>query len=149
MDIKLRTRLSAYSKVDSISKNTLPDADILKEGYVVGVSEKGDYTLFPPIGTEDVESLFDGSHQDQTATKDEITGLFQEKKPVSVTKDDISELFTNKKPVSVTKDEVETLFETEEDNVANKEDIETLFDEDGNEMGTVSFEEIASLFKKK
>jgi len=61
MDIKLRARLSAYSKIESISSiaNNMPDASATEVGHVVGVGDNGQYTLFPPVGQAEVESLFD------------------------------------------------------------------------------------------
>lgn len=54
MDIKLRARLSAYSKVDALSSN--PDT----------------------VKHEDIDSLFQPKEPDRVVTKDEIDTLFKE-----------------------------------------------------------------------
>lgn len=54
MDIKLRARLSAYSKVDALSSN--PDT----------------------VKHEDIDSLFQPQEPDKVVTKDEIDTLFKE-----------------------------------------------------------------------
>ena len=132
MDIKLRARLSAYAKVDSIESlgTQLPSPDAMYSGAVLGVGDSGKYTLFPKIGTQDVDNLFQNMEEDRTVTKTEIDELFtDEEEPVAVTKTDIDSLFKDE-------DEAEAV---------SKESIDTLF-ASNHTPGTVSFSEIDSLF---
>lgn len=97
MDIKLRARLSAYSKVDSLSDSTngLPDTSLPgAEGALVGVGSGGNFTLFPAISNPEIDTLFNNENQSSLVTKDEIDTLFtEEKDPSAVSKDEIDELF--------------------------------------------------------
>jgi hypothetical protein len=133
MDIKLRARLSAYSKISSVEglNTTLPQPSAEISGAVVGVGDDGQYTLFPTIKKENVDEMFVGLDS-----------------PVSVKKDEIDELFKEEDvPTSVTKGEIDKLFEPEEeDDTVSKSDIDELFDEKSS-IGTVSFSEIDLLFK--
>lgn len=134
MDIKLRARLSAYSKVESItsasnSSASIPDPDILSAGHVLGVNNSGKYTLFPSIESSDIDTLFEDTSTDETITKEEIDTLFPDEKPKSVTKCEIDSLFDDDVKVEV----------------ADKDDIDTLFS-DNTTISTVSHAEIDSLF---
>ena len=134
MDIKIRARLSAYSKIASVEgvNTSLPFVGKGDAGSVVGVSAEGSYTLFPTVGKEQVDEMFVDSPNPTTVEKDDIDTLFKE----------------TEEPVSVTKAEIDSLFEkdTKPESVG-KEDIDTLFNDKGQTIGTVSFAEIDSLFK--
>lgn len=116
MDIKLRARLSAYSKIESISglNSNTPVPDATAAGSVLGVNNSGKYTLFPTVSHSAIDGLFADVVTDEIITKDEIDTLFQEEK--------------HEEPV--TKDEIDTLFVEKEQ-----------------EISTVSFADIDSLFK--
>lgn len=118
MDIKIKARLSAYSKFDTSkgSGGFLPDPMSATDGTVLGVNE-GKYTLFPKVNKEDVDGLFVGLDEPQSVTKDAIDGLFEDK-------DDT-------KPV--TKTVIDTLFGADQYEAT---------------IGTVSYSAIDSLFKK-
>lgn len=135
MDIKLRAKLSAYSKIESIndlSSNT-PVPDALAAGSVLGVNNTGNYTLFPKVSNEDIDELFYDVATDDVVTKDDIDTLFEEKEVVT----------------SVSKNEIDTLFETKEDaKPVSKDEIDTLFKQESDPIiSTVSFADIDSLFK--
>ena len=111
MDIKLRARLSAYSKVDAI-KATVDD--------------------IPTIKNSDIDALFPGQVE-TSITKGEIDTLFADsKKPTVVDKATIDTLFEDdKKPVVVDKATIDTLFnENEETNIGRVSyaDIDSLFE---------------------
>lgn len=134
MDIKLRARLSAYSKVDSIGhlQTFIPDPTSAADGTVLGV-DTGKYTLLSALNTGDIDNMF----QESSVTvvgKDQIDELFADAtEPQSVTKDEIDKLFqTVENPDSVTKEEIDDLFEKD---TSQAEDI-----------GTVSFTDIDKLF---
>lgn len=115
MDIKLRARLSAYSKIESVSglnNNTLPDPDTLTPGTVIGVSQSGTFVPVGSVTQEDVDTLFtDVSKDPQVVTKEEIDSLFSDQGthpgqgggscnppcdheyPETVTKEEIDSLF--------------------------------------------------------
>ena len=109
MDIKLRARLSAYSKVDSIT-NTC------EHEYV---------------SEEQIDELFKNMDTPSSVTKTEIDELFQTvDEPESVSKTEIDSLFANvNEPESVTKGQIDTLFKEEEQPVASVsfKDIDSLF----------------------
>lgn len=91
MELKLRAKLTAYSKLDITSASSgLPDASELDAGSVVGVGEAGEYELFPTVTYGEIDSLFDPQSQPTSVTKDEIDSLFDDQ---SVTKQDIDSLF--------------------------------------------------------
>lgn len=92
MELKLRAKLTAYSKLDITSSPSsgLPHASELDAGSVVGVSEAGQYELFPTVTCDEIDSLFDPQSQPTSVTKDEIDSLFDDQ---SVTKQDIDSLF--------------------------------------------------------
>jgi hypothetical protein len=136
MDIKLRARLSAYSKIESISgiNSNIPDPDALKEGHVLGVGTDGKYTLFGKVTPEDIDGTFNTSTEPDVATKDEIDNLFEEDQgsTEAVTKEEIDSLFASVDTVdSATKEEIDELF-------GNTTDTQ---------VGTVSYADIDSLFK--
>ena len=116
MDIKLRARLSAYSKIESLNglNSNLPTTGESNQGDILGVNDKGQYTLYPKITHEAIDSLFTKDESDKVTTKEDIDGLFPEE---------------------------------EKEEVVSKEDINNLFEESEDEIGTVSFSEIDSLFK--
>lgn len=109
MDIKLRARLSAYSKVDSINKEC-------EHEYV---------------SEEQIDELFKDMTKPESVTKDEIDGLFTDiKEPESVSKDEIDTLFEKTtEPESVTKEEIDDLFEDKEDSITSVsfKEIDSLF----------------------
>lgn len=117
MDIKLRARLSAYSKIESINGLTsnTPVPDATAAGSVLGVNNSGNYTLFPTVSTAEIDNLFGDVGTDDIVTKEEIDTLF----PDEQVKDE---------PVS-------------------KDQIDTLFKEEEPEITTVSFADIDALFK--
>ena len=90
MDIKLRARLSAYSKVDAV-RATIDD--------------------IPTISNSDIDGLFQG-YVESTVSKGKIDTLFAEdKKPIVVDKATIDTLFEgHKKPTAVDKAAIDTLF---------------------------------------
>ena len=101
MDIKLRARLSAYSKVESIQAGvTKPDPELAHAGKILGVSTSGNYTLFDSVDKQKINSLFaDSTPVVTTITKDEIDRLFPgEKQAVSAGTDRIDTLFTKQNP---------------------------------------------------
>lgn len=117
MDIKLRARLSAYSKVESISglNSNIPSPDVTAAGNVLGVNNSGNYTLFPTVSTPEIDNLFSDVRMITTVTNEEIDTLFQEEKLLDA---------------SVTRDQVNTPYH-----------------EGSTQVGTVSFSSIDSLFK--
>lgn len=79
MELKLRARLSAYSKVDSIGSNSLPDPSTGNVGDVLGVGSSGGYELVPTVTTSDIDELFAETDSKATSiTKDEIDSLFDD-----------------------------------------------------------------------
>ena len=140
MDIKIRAKLSAYSRISSVEglKTNIPDPTVSEAGHVLGIGDTGKYTLFPSITTEDIDRLFQNEESDETVKKDEIDSLFSEEGSddvESVTKDDIDSLFNDTTTSeSVTKGEINNLFESDP-GVSSEETY-----------GTVSFAEIDSLF---
>ena len=98
MDIKLRARLSAYSKIESISglNSNTPVPDATAAGSVLGVNKTGNYTLFPTVTESEIDSLFMDIIPDEIVTKEEIDTLFtEEEKPEvsTVSFADIDSLF--------------------------------------------------------
>ncbi len=134
MDIKIRARLSAYSKIASVEglNTTLPLTREDDAGAVLGVGENGTYTLFPTVGKEKVDEMFIDVSGPTTVEKEDIDTLFEEEK----------------EHTAVTKEEIDSLFSTDEKPEAvGKEDIDTLFHNNESPIGTVSFADIDSLFK--
>lgn len=117
MDIKLRARLSAYSKIESINGLTsnTPVPDATAAGSVIGVNNSGSYTLFPTVSVAEIDNLFGDVGTDDIVTKEEIDTLFPDEQ-------------VRDEPVS-------------------KEEIDTLFENEKPEITTVSFADIDSLFK--
>lgn len=140
MDIKIRGRLSAYSRISSVEglKTNIPDPTASDAGHVLGVGDTGKYTLFPSITTSDIDGLFLDEESDEIVKKDEIDSLFPEEGSddvESITKDEIDSLFNDTTTSeSVTKEEIDNLFE----DAPGASSEET--------YGTVSFAEIDSLF---
>ena len=96
MDIKLRARLSAYSKVSSLSSVSLPNPLEGSVGDVVGVGDSGKYELFSKVTHEQIDSLFEGELDNpRVVTKDEIDTLFEEEpsKYLTVSRAQIDSLF--------------------------------------------------------
>lgn len=104
MDIKLRARLSAYSKIESISglNSGVPVPEATDTGAVLGVSDTGKYTLFPTVKETEIDSLFSDAPTEETVSKEEIDSLFEGDKavPEAVSKEEIDTLFENKKEES-------------------------------------------------
>ena len=109
MDIKLKARLSAYSKVDSINHECSIDS----------------------VTEPQIDELFKDMDMPQSVTKSEIDNLFVgEDKPESVSKSAIDSLFgETDEPESVTKDSIDTLFENTDDTIATVsfKEIDSLF----------------------
>lgn len=107
MDIKLRARLSAYSKVDAI------------------------HSAHEYVSKDQIDTLFTDLDEPRSVTKDEIDLLFKETdSPVAVTKSDIDSLFTETEaPESITKNQIDSLFD--EDNTVIRtvsfKEIDSLF----------------------
>lgn len=133
MDIKIRARLSAYSKISSIEQlNTeLPLVTPDDAGAVLGVSGDGKYTLYSKIKQEHIDEMFLGSDVTQTVEKEEIDTLFEDKDITSVSKSDIDRLFDGSDV---------------DNNTGNDTNGST--ENNGNQIGVVSFADIDSLFKK-
>ncbi len=110
MDIKLRARLSAYSKIESVpqsgSEGGLPDTNLIPPGTVVGVGENGTFIPVPSITKEDVDTLFTDvdDEENNVVTKEEIDSLFDPKEDESV------ENNTTNDPRAVTREEIDSLF---------------------------------------
>lgn len=135
MDIKLRARLSAYSKIESLEglQNNIPVPDNGDYGSIIGVGENGKYTLFSRITTEDIDSQLDTTGAPDVVSKEAIDSLFTlQNESIIVDKADIDTLFTK----------------SDEPDAVEKEEIDTLFKKESNEsIGTISYAEIDSLFK--
>lgn len=153
MDIKLRARLSAYSKIESLEglQNNIPVPDTGDYGSVLGVGDTGKYTLFPRISQEDMDSQLGTIGAPDTVTKDSIDNLFvTQEEPTAIDKATIDTLFgKEEEPEAVDKSTIDTLFtSTDEPDAVDKEEIDTLFKKEPTEtIGTVSYAEIDSLFK--
>ena len=97
MDIKLRAKLAAYSKVTSIGSN-IPTPSVDNAGDVVGVNDEGKYTLFSKVTHEQIDSLFEGQlDKSRVVTKDEIDTLFEDdttKPYATVSRSQIDSLFS-------------------------------------------------------
>jgi hypothetical protein len=134
MDIKLRARLSAYSKISSIEgvNQTLPLVGADDVGAVLGVGNDGNYTLLKSVSNDSVDEMFTYSTY-----------------PTPVEKPDIDKLFDiTGKPSSVTKDDIDKLFSDGDTTTAiGKEDIDSLFKEQPSGSGVVSMSDIDSLFE--
>lgn len=78
MDIKLRARLSAYSKIESVAQSSsgTPIPDSSNAGSLVGVSKDGEYTLYSTVSKHEIDSLFMDVVPDDVVTKDQIDSLF-------------------------------------------------------------------------
>lgn len=113
MNIKLRARLSAYSKLSTESSSSLPNVeDFEGDGFVTVTNKK--YAVQP------VERI----------TETDIDGMFGDTE------------------TTVSKEQIDSLFITEPSDsygTVSKDEIDTLFDND-DEVGTVSFADIDSLF---
>ncbi len=66
MNIKLRARLTAYSKIETATDTqpSIPDATPESSGGILGVNSSGDYTIYPSVTKDDIDSLFNYSHTD-------------------------------------------------------------------------------------
>lgn len=111
MDIKLRARLSAYSKVSAISG----------EGDCEHII----------ITDKDIDNLFENIDEPQSVKKNEIDSLFvTQEEPESVTKNEIDSLFEEvAEPESVSKDDIDDLFVPEEETITSVsyKEIDSLF----------------------
>ena len=109
MDIKLRARLSAYSKIESVPQSGggsgLPDTSLIPPGTIVGVGENG-FIPVPSITKEDVDTLFTNVNEDtnNVVTKEEIDSLFDPKDNES------TETSKQQDPRAITKEEIDSLF---------------------------------------
>ena len=97
MDIKLRARLAAYSRVSSTA-SSLPIPGTGNAGDVLGVDSTGSFTFIDRVTNEQIDSLFDGELDTaRVVTKTEIDTLFdddEEPKYKTVTKSQIDSLFS-------------------------------------------------------
>ena len=111
MAIKLKARLSAYSKV---ATGAAPNPGLAVDGAVVGVNQ-GKYTFFEPASEEKIDKLFGGDESLNigTVTKEQIDKLFWDK--------------PNKNLKPVTSETIDTLFENEIPNVVSHSAIDSLF----------------------
>ena len=69
MDIKLRARLSAYSKVNNADFNNqipIPTGD--NKGDVLGVNNSGDYTFLDIVNTSYIDTLFEKTPEPEEYT---------------------------------------------------------------------------------
>lgn len=162
MDIKLRARLSAYSKIESIqgmNNNNLPHPDATAEGHVLGVGSNGQYTLIRRVTPEDMSEKWGQAQSPEVTSKEWIGTLFD--RPAEATdvinKETIDSLFDNTSAegsVDVTeKETIDTLFDDKESaesvDVAEKNTIDTLFEKTtAPKVGTVSYAAIDSLFNR-
>lgn len=85
-EIKLRARLSAYSKIESLQElnETLPDPDTLIPGSGIVVSPEGDYVPMTAVTNEEIDSLFNGNNEEDSE---------EEELPEAVTFAEIDSLF--------------------------------------------------------
>jgi hypothetical protein len=156
MDIKIRARLSAYSRLESLEglQNAIPSPSVEDAKSVLGVGDNGKYTFFRVMTPQDMESELSSRYPttpDGTVEKTEIDTLFEKREePQAVGKDAIDTLFAKQEePEAVGKEAIDTLFKNEEEPEAvEKEEIDTLFKSTTPtpSVGTVSFAEIDSLF---
>ena len=58
MKIKLKARLSAYSKVRSI-ESMMPSPTLEDAGKLLGVSESGEYVLISDVANNKISELFE------------------------------------------------------------------------------------------
>jgi hypothetical protein len=141
MDIKLRARLSAYSKIESIqgmNNNNLPHPDATAEGHVLGVDANGQYTLIRRVTQEDIAEKWGQAESDTVISKNTIDTLFD--KPAEVV--DVLDKST-----------IDTLFDDKSldgtVDVIEKETIDSLFSNNrDSSIATVSYAAIDSLFDK-
>jgi hypothetical protein len=79
LEIKLRARLSAYSKVDALGGVTsdLPVAGEDNVCDVLGVGANGEYTLLQTVSREDIDELFKDLGDVETVEKGMIDTLFE------------------------------------------------------------------------
>lgn len=114
MNIKLRARLAAYSKLNTYSSDSLPNIEDFEGDGVVTVTDKK-YAVQPVerITETDIDSMFGTT--ETTVSKEQIDSLF----------------FTQP---------------TDSYGTVSKDEIDTLFDDEDNDVGTVSFADIDSLF---
>lgn len=103
MNIKLRAKLSAYSKVDSLASiaSYIPEPEVTEAGHIVTVGSSGEYKLMSSTSPQDIDTLFEHTGSN-IVSKDDIDTLF----PVSsktnrVDKEQIDSLFgkSEKPPV--------------------------------------------------
>lgn len=93
MNIKLNTRLSAYSKITAVT-TTIPSPEQGSEGDVIGVGTNGKYELFPKVTNEEIDALFvNDLDEPAVITKDEIDELFPEERSDVVSHSAIDSLF--------------------------------------------------------
>lgn len=115
MDIKLRARLSAYSKVDSITslQSYVPVPEATNAGNILGVGNAGEYTLIGTASPSDIDNIFTPV-VDNTVTKDEIDALF----PETITETDST----------VNKEQIDSLFDDSDDSsTVSYAQIDSLF----------------------
>lgn len=85
-EIKLRARLSAYSKIESLQElnETLPDPDSLPAGSGIVVSPEGDYVPMTAVTTDEIDALFNANNEEDPE---------EEELPEAVTFAEIDSLF--------------------------------------------------------
>ena len=97
MDIRLRAKLSAYSKADldiNSSSESFPSIDSSNAGDIVGVNNLGDYTLFNSVENSMIDELFLDNTEAISVNKDKIDTLFEDDADIAtVSKDAIDSLF--------------------------------------------------------
>lgn len=55
MDIKIKAKLSAYTKINGFTSLPLPKPENV--GKVLGVGEEFDYEFFSPISNEEIDEI--------------------------------------------------------------------------------------------
>lgn len=103
MDIKLRARLSAYSKVDSMSElhSFVPGPEVDSVGNILGIGSSGQYTFMAQTSHADIDTLFE-SQGSNRVSKDKIDSLFDippSREDKVIDKDTIDTLFKDKPEV--------------------------------------------------
>lgn len=98
-EIKLRARLSAYSKIESLQQvgGGIPVPDVGEPGNSIVVSPEGNYVPMSAVTETDIDKLFMDVKDPETVTKEQIDTLFEnepvDKPAVAVTFAEIDSLF--------------------------------------------------------
>ena len=77
MEMKIRARLSAYSKVDSMSGLGVPTATEGDAGSILAVDANGNYSLVSSVSSGQVDNLFSEEILPEIIDKDTIDSLFE------------------------------------------------------------------------